>query len=165
MIPHKVCKECVESFQKGSHDKLPFGLPDLKPDDHNILHGPFFERRNYIFPFMSIKLGYCLKYLIFAFPNLPFENIKKGFLSFKNLAKEISEITHAQVYTKIAHKLEELQIIACKLSIKEHFLYSHLADFPKTLKGEQMNQDLKVNQACYQTRWEVRIVDDNCSYN
>ena len=50
--------------------------------------------------------------------------------------------------------------LGCNMSIKLHFLYAHLDEFPDNLKavsdelGERFHQDLKTMEHRYQGRWD-----------
>ena len=54
------------------------------------------------------------------------------------------------------------------MSIKVHFLHSHLVNFPENLgavgnkQGERFNQDLKVMKERYQGRYDVHMMADYC---
>ena len=45
------------------------------------------------------------------------------------------------------------------MSIKVHFLFNHLENFPDNLgdvtdkQGERFHQDMKIMEECYQGRW------------
>ncbi|GBM30356.1 hypothetical protein AVEN_21475-1 [Araneus ventricosus] len=140
--------------------------------------------------------GDCFKYLISAFPSLSFEKIKanvfdgpqirqlvkdeyfivtvtelqkNAWLAFRNIVKYFLGNTRAQIYTEILQQLlENYKMLGCNLSIKSHFLHSHLADFPKNLgavsdeQRERFHQDLKVMEARYQGRWDVHMMTDYC---
>lgn len=140
--------------------------------------------------------GDCFKYLISAFPRLSFEKIKAGvfdgpqirqlikdehfigtmtelqknaWLAFKNVVKNFLGNTRAENYTEIVQQLlESFKMLGCNMSIKVHFLHSHLADFPQHLgavsdeHGERFHQDLKIMEARYQGRWDVHMMADYC---
>lgn len=140
--------------------------------------------------------GDCFKYLITAFPSLSFEKIKAGvfdgpqirklvkdenfietmtelqknaWMAFKDLIKNFLGNTRAQNYTEIVQQLlKTFKILGCNMSIKVHFLHSHLADFPENLgavsdeQGERFHQDLKIMEARYQGRWDVHMMADYC---
>ncbi|KAK9871336.1 hypothetical protein WA026_011602 [Henosepilachna vigintioctopunctata] len=119
----------------------------------------------------------CFKYIILPFPSLSYEKIKAGvfdgpqipqlienerfietmtelenndWLAFKSTVKDFLENTSAQKLRRncstILRKLENM-------SIKLHFLHSHLANLAENLgavsdeQGEQFHQDLKVMEA------------------
>ena len=138
--------------------------------------------------------GDCLKYLILAFPGLSIEKIKAGvfdgpqirqlikdehfigtmseleknaWLSFKDVVKNFLGNTRAKNYTEIVQKLlESYKTLGCNMSIKLHFLHSHLANFPENLgdvsdeQGERFHQDLKIMEERYQGRWDVNMMAD-----
>ncbi|GBM82640.1 hypothetical protein AVEN_48250-1 [Araneus ventricosus] len=115
---------------------------------------------------LSIE-GECFKYLISTVPSLPSEKIKAGvfdgprirqlvkdehfigtmrelqknaWLAFKHIVKYILGNTRAQNCTEIVQKLlESCKMLGCNMSIKLHFLHSHLADFPKIFVQRMMS--------------------------
>ncbi|GFV82760.1 uncharacterized protein TNCV_4147281 [Trichonephila clavipes] len=54
------------------------------------------------------------------------------------------------------------------MSVKVHFLHSHLDYFPKNLgavseeQGERLHQDIKEMERRYQGRWNVNMMADYC---
>ena len=54
------------------------------------------------------------------------------------------------------------------MSVKVHFLHSHLDKFPENLgdvsdeQGERFHQDLKVMEDRYQGRWDTHMMADYC---
>ena len=54
------------------------------------------------------------------------------------------------------------------MSIKVHFLFSHLDQFPDNLgdhsdeQGERFHQDLKVKEDWYMGRWDISMFEDYC---
>ena len=140
--------------------------------------------------------GDCFKYLILTFPRLSFEKIQAGvfdgpqirqlikdehfigtmsepqknaWLSFKDIVKDFLGNSRAPNYIEIVHKLlETYKTLGCNMSIKLHFLHSHLDDFPENLgavsdeQGERFHQDLKVIEARYQGRWDEHMLADYC---
>ena len=54
------------------------------------------------------------------------------------------------------------------MSIKVHFLFSHLDKFPKTVgsvsdeQGERFHQDLMTVEERYQGRWDRHMLADYC---
>lgn len=140
--------------------------------------------------------GDCFKYIISAFPSLSYEKIKAGvfdgpqirqlikderfietmteleknaWLAFKSIVKDFLGNTRAQNYVEIVQQLlESFKKLGCNMSIKLHFLHSHLANFPENLgalsdeQGERFHQDLKVMEARYQGRWDVSMMADYC---
>ena len=58
--------------------------------------------------------------------------------------------------------------LGCNISIKIHYLFSHIDRFPENLgsmidvQGERFHQYLKEMETRYQSRWDVVIVADYC---
>ena len=54
------------------------------------------------------------------------------------------------------------------MSIKMHFLQSHLDYFPKNCgdyseeQGERFHQDIKTMESRYQGRWDINMLADYC---
>ena len=54
------------------------------------------------------------------------------------------------------------------MSVKVHFLHSHLSYFPEILgafseeQGERFHQDIKVMEKRYQGKWNVSMIADYC---
>jgi len=64
--------------------------------------------------------------------------------------------------------LENYRILGCNMSIKMHFLYSHLDKFPENLgdfseeQGERFHQNIKEMERRYQGRWSITMMVDYC---
>ena len=62
--------------------------------------------------------------------------------------------------------LLSLQDLGCRMSIKVHYLHSHLSEFLANLgdvsveQGERFHQDVKVMEEHYQGRWNCNMVAD-----
>ena len=60
--------------------------------------------------------------------------------------------------TLVANMLSAFRNLGCNMSVKLHYLYSHLDRFPENLgavsdkQGEWFHQDLKTMEECYQGR-------------
>lgn len=56
----------------------------------------------------------------------------------------------------------------CKMSLKVHFLHSHIDYFPKNLgayseeQGERIHQDVRDIERRYRGRWDVTMLADYC---
>ena len=54
------------------------------------------------------------------------------------------------------------------MSIKMHFLFSHLDQFPPNLgdvsdeQGERFHQDIYTMEVRYQGRWDINMLSDYC---
>ena len=64
--------------------------------------------------------------------------------------------------------LQSYHNLGCNMSIKVHFLNSHLDKFPANLgdvsdeHGERFHQDIKVMEERYQGRWDTHMMADYC---
>lgn len=94
---------------------------------------------------------------------------KNAWLAFKDIVKNFLGNTRARNYFDIVQNLlESYKMLRCNMSIKLHFLHSHLANFPENLgdfsdeQGERFHQDLKVMEERYQGRWDANTMDDYC---
>jgi hypothetical protein len=64
--------------------------------------------------------------------------------------------------------LDKFKLLGCNMSLKLHFLGSHLDYFPPNLvaiseeQGERFHQDLKDVERRYQGRWDVNMMADYC---
>ena len=58
--------------------------------------------------------------------------------------------------------------LGCNMSVKVHFLQSHLDYFPENLgavseeQGERFHQDIKTMEKRYQGQWNVSMMADYC---
>ncbi|GBO23414.1 hypothetical protein AVEN_55237-1 [Araneus ventricosus] len=56
----------------------------------------------------------------------------------------------------------------CKMSLKVHFLHSHIVCFPENLgvyseeQGERSHQNVRDIERRYQGRWDVNMLADHC---
>ena len=68
----------------------------------------------------------------------------------------------------VGNMLANLKALGCSLSLKLHFLNSHLSYFPENLgsvsekRGEIFHQDIKEMERRYHGRWNVYIIVDYC---
>ena len=68
----------------------------------------------------------------------------------------------------VRNMLEKFKRLGCEMSLKLHFLASHLDYFPPNLgavseeQGERLHQDLKDVERHYQGRWDVNMMADYC---
>jgi hypothetical protein len=75
----------------------------------------------------------------------------------------------ADNYQEIVERLLELyEAMGCNMSLKIHFLHSHLDFFPQCLgavsdeHGERFHQDIAVIEKRYQGKWSVNMLSDYC---
>ena len=58
--------------------------------------------------------------------------------------------------------------LGCNMSIKMHYLFSHMDRFPENLgsmsdeQGERFHQDIKEMESRYQGRWDAVMMADYC---
>ncbi|XP_066463509.1 uncharacterized protein [Eleutherodactylus coqui] len=70
--------------------------------------------------------------------------------------------------TGVQRLLESFQKMGCRMSLKMHFLHSHLTFFPENLgavsdeQGERFHQDIQVMETCYQGFWNESMMADYC---
>ena len=135
------------------------------------------------------KTGQCFKYISWAFPGLSNKKLKAGifdgpqirklikdpnfqysmseielasWLSFVEVVQSFLGNRKADNYKDIVQKLlDNFQALGINMSIKVHFLHSHLDRFPENLhnetdeQGERFHQD-QVMEERYQGRWNKK---------
>ena len=138
----------------------------------------------------------CFKYTVSAFPGLSSEKIKAGVFDGPQIRKLIGDREFRNTMTLVEleawnsfvmvtkkflgneraanHEnivntmLKSFRKLGCKMSIKLHFLHSHLSEFPANCgdvsdeQGERFHQDLKVIEKRYQGRWDTSMMADYC---
>lgn len=73
--------------------------------------------------------------------------------------------------TLVATMLSAFHDLGCNMSVKLHFLYSHLDKFPENQgavsdeQGERFHQDLKTMEERYQGRWDKHMMAGYCWSN
>lgn len=142
------------------------------------------------------KNGNCFSYICHKFPQLTMEKIKAGIFDgpqIRQLTKDTefrNSMTKLELrawtafvsvmqnflgnrksenYTELVEDLLlQLKTLGCNMSIKLHFLHSHLDRFPENLgdmseeQGERMHQDLRVIEERYQGFWDRNMMSDYC---
>ena len=64
--------------------------------------------------------------------------------------------------------LKTYELLGCRMSLKIHFLHSHLKFFPENLgavsdeQGERFHQDIRTMETRYQGRWNPSMLGDYC---
>ena len=64
--------------------------------------------------------------------------------------------------------LQNFQALGARMSIKLHYLFSHLKYFPENLgdvseeQGEKFHQDIRTMEERYQGRWDSHMMADYC---
>ena len=142
------------------------------------------------------KEGQCFKYLRESFPSLSDEKVKQGVFDGPDVRKMVKDNQFVETMTYVERRawngfmnviknflgnnksanyvqiVEELldayKDLKCNMSIKVHFLFSHLDEFPENLgayndeQGERFHQDIKTMETRYQGRWDVNMMADYC---
>ncbi len=142
------------------------------------------------------KEGDCFKYICSKFPTLTYEKLKAGIFvgpqirklmldtdfeknmncmelqawdSFKNVVKCFLGNNKDPNYKEIVHHmLENFKKLGCNMSVKLHFLFSHIDYFPENLgkvseeQGERFHQDIKEMESRYQGKWNRHMMADYC---
>ena len=118
----------------------------LTVGEKNIINERLIDRQKIIFPPLHINLGlmkhfvkaldtdgYCFKCLCESFPALSYEKIK-AWLSFVSVVENFLGNTKSYDNRNIVETmLENYHKLGCNMSIKVHFLNSHLEQFPDNL--------------------------------
>ena len=66
----------------------------------------------------------------------------------------------------VSNLIESYKKLGCCMSLKLHFLHSHLDFFQENLEnvseehGEKFHQDIQVMEKCYQGRWDEAMMGD-----
>jgi len=142
------------------------------------------------------KHGECFRYLRNTFPQLAEGKLKEGifigpqirtlmndatfettmttaekmaWISFKNvLFKFLGNYKNPDYVAIVEDMLENYKKLGCRMSVKLHFLHSHLDFFPENLRavseeqGERFHQDIKDIERKYQGRWDVSMLAKYC---
>ena len=94
---------------------------------------------------------------------------KEAWLSFVDVIKNFLGNKKASNHENlVANMLSAFNDLGCKISTKEHFLFSHLDKFPENLgavsdeQGERFHQDLMAVKERYQSRWDCHMLADYC---
>lgn len=89
--------------------------------------------------------------------------------AFSDVVRNFLGNRKADNYREIVEELLlSFQALGCRMSIKVHYLHSHLAQFPENMghvseeQGERFHQDIKVMEERYQGRWDSNMMADYC---
>lgn len=103
------------------------------------------------------------------FARLLSSNQRKAWMSFKDLVEGFLGNHKNDNYKGIVAKLlKNYQSIGARMSLKIHFLHSHLDFFPDNLgavsdeNGERFHRDLKLMEQRYQGWWDENMLGDYC---
>jgi hypothetical protein len=88
--------------------------------------------------------------------------------AFKDVCSSFLGNNKADSYQEIVERLLQLyEAMGCNMSLKIHFLHSHLDFFPQNLgavsdkHGERFHQDVVMGKR-YQGKWSVNMLSDYC---
>lgn len=142
------------------------------------------------------KEGECFKYICYKFSRLSEAKLKEGVFIGPDIRKllkdevfetKMEEVekeawkAFKEVVTKflgnnkdpnfkciVNNMLAKFKDLGCSMSLKVHFLNSHIDYFPENLgavseeQGERFHQDIKEMERRYQGRWNVNMIADYC---
>jgi len=142
------------------------------------------------------KEGPCFKYLTVQFPGLSDAKLKEGIFIGPDIRKLMKDENFDKTMNRnekeawtgfklvvtgflgnkkssnykfiVDNMLQKYMILGCNMSLKVHFLHSHLNYFPYNLgavseeQGERFHQDIKEMERRYQGRWNVNMLADYC---
>ena len=142
------------------------------------------------------KEGAYFKYICGEFPGLTIEKLKAGIFNEPQIRKLMNDHEFPSSMSKeeffagdafvkavknffgnkkastykerLTNLLSSFEDIGAKMSIKVHFLHSHLDRFPKNLgalsdeQGERFHQDVKEMDERYQGRWDAVMLANYC---
>ena len=140
--------------------------------------------------------GDCFNYICRAFPALTIQKLKAGIFDGPQIRKLIEDPCFVQSMTDtesaawqsfvlvtqnflgnrkaenyqelVEGMLSKFKDLGVKMSVKIHYLFSHLDRFPANLgdlseeHGERFHQDIKVMEERYQGRWDAHMMADYC---
>uniref|UniRef100_A0A6A7G0F0 Uncharacterized protein n=1 Tax=Hirondellea gigas TaxID=1518452 RepID=A0A6A7G0F0_9CRUS len=97
------------------------------------------------------------------------DNERKAWISFKSIITNFLGSHRSLDYERVVEELlQNFQALGARMSIKMHFLSSHLDYFPENCddvseeQEEQFHQDIRVMEERYQGRWDVNMLAHYC---
>jgi hypothetical protein len=136
------------------------------------------------------KDGLCIEYIAHKLPGLTMEKLKAGIFDGPQIRQlindphfitSINEIESLVLVVKnflgnkkadytqlVEDMLFHFNRLGCNMSVKVHYVHSHLDRFPENLgdlsKGQdkRFHQDIKTMETRYQGRWDVHMMADYC---
>lgn len=97
------------------------------------------------------------------------DNEKNAWVAFKSIVENFLGNHRSLEYERVVEDLlQSFQALGARMSIKMHFLSSHLDYFPENCgdvseeQGERFHQDIRVMEERYQGRWDVNMLADYC---
>lgn len=181
-------------LQPGSHNVLAHALVDPKHVLLPPLHIKLGLMKNYVKALN--KEGRAFNFLSRKFPNISDAKLKAGifdgpqirelmkdqefeqnmegsernaWVAFKSIVQNFLGNHRSQEYERVVEDLlQSFQSLGARMSVKMHFLSSHLDYFPENCgdfseeQGERFHQDIRVMEERYQGRWNVNMLADYC---
>jgi len=96
-------------------------------------------------------------------------NEKNAWHAFKSIIQNFLGNHRSPDYEHVVEELlQSFKAVGARMSIKMHFLSSHLDYFPDNCgdlseeQGERFHQDIRVMEERYQGRWDVNMLADYC---
>lgn len=104
-----------------------------------------------------------------TFVNSMNESEREAWTSFVEVVRNFLGKHKAKNYVDLVNNmLTSFRKLGCNMSIKVHYLHSHLDRFPENLgdtseeQGERFHQDIKTMEDRYQGRWDTHMMADYC---
>lgn len=94
---------------------------------------------------------------------------KEAWICFKSIVQNFLGNRRSREYEQLVEDLlKSFKKLGSRMSVKLHFLSSHLDYFPENCgdyseeQGERFHQDIKVMEERYQGRWDINMLADYC---
>ena len=94
---------------------------------------------------------------------------RRAWCAFRNVSKQFLGNMRAEHHKMLIEELlKSFQLLGCRMSVKLHFLHSHLDYFPSNCgkyseeQGERFHQEIMTMENRYQGRWNVNMMADYC---
>jgi hypothetical protein len=92
-----------------------------------------------------------------------------AWVSFRDVVKNFLGNKRSEQYVSIvAQMITNFHLAGCKMSLKVHFLDSHLDKFPSNCgqyseqQGERFHQDIAILESRYRGKWNTQMMADYC---
>lgn len=182
------------NFTPGHHNQNQIPLVDAQ----NVLLPPLHIKLGLMKQFVKAlnPQGRCFKYLVDKFPQISDAKLKAGIFvgpqirelmrdnafkakmtavekaawtSFQSVVEGFLGNHKAPDYSaRITNLVKSYKNLGCRMSVKLHFLHSHLSYFPGNLgafseeQGERFHQDICEMERRYQGFWNINMMADYC---
>ncbi|KAJ4442405.1 hypothetical protein ANN_03991 [Periplaneta americana] len=133
---------------------------NFNPSEKNVVAEPLVDPKDVLLKSLHIKLGLIKNFV---------KSMNQEGQAFKGkkrkLGKPLRDDNYTQLMTVLLQKYHQL---GCNMSLKIHFLHSHLDFFPPSCgafsdeHGERFHQDIYVMEQRYQGRWNETMLGDYC---